>query len=168
MENDQNDMTHKFAYILGFLALCLSLAACDDTASVVTSRPAPATAPAAWREKLADRISAGEIRQEARKNAESVVDAMNANLADVAISYQGKLAEFTGSLLESDSERLIIGDASGTMVIIILRRGQAAPSRENAPAAITVIGVIKLVDPRPREITLADTELTFITRPTAN
>jgi len=127
---------------------------------------APATAPAAWREQLKDRVSAAEIRKEARENADGVVDAMNANQSELAISYQGKLAEFTGGLLQSDSDRLIIGDAGGTMVIIILKPGQVAPTKDNPPAAITAIGVIKLVDPRPREITMADTELTFITRPT--
>lgn len=144
----------------------IALPACDDHATVAASKPAPATAPAAWREKLADKVTAAEIRKEARQNAESLVDLMNANLADPAISMQGKLAEFTGSLLQSDSDRLIIGDASGTMVIIILKPGQIAPTKDNPPAAITAIGIIRLVDPRPREVTIVDTELTFITRPT--
>ena len=151
-------------YMFIVLNLFVFAAGCDDHASVATSKPAPATAPAAWREKLADRISAAEIRKEARQNAESVIDLMNANLADPAIAMQGKLAEFTGSLLQSDSDRLIIGDASGTMVIIILKPGQVAPTKDNAPAAITAVGIIRLVDPRPREITLVDTELTYITR----
>lgn len=149
--------------ILAAGTLLLPLAGCDDTPPKPATRPA-ATAPAAWREKLADQVSAAEIRKEARHNAESLVDLMNANLADPAIAMQGKLAEFTGTLLQSDSDRLIIGEASGTMVIIILKPGQVAPTKDNPPAAITAIGVIQLVDPRPREVTLVDTELTYITR----
>jgi hypothetical protein len=149
--------------ILAAGALLPPLAGCDDTPPKPATRPA-AAAPAAWREKLADQVSAAKIREEARQNAQGVVDAMNANLSDAAIAYQGRLAEFTGSMLQSDSDRLIIGEAGGTMVIILLKPGQVAPTKDNPPAAVTALGVIQLVDPRPREITLADTELTYITR----
>lgn len=160
---NRSALTRWTLAILAASTLLLPLTGCDNTPPKPATRPA-ATAPAAWREKLADQVTAAKIREEARQNADGVIDAMNANLSDVAISYQGKLAEFTGTMLQSDSDRLIIGEASGTMVIIILKPGQIAPSKDNPPAAITVIGVIQLVDPRPREVTLVDTELTFITR----
>ncbi len=160
-------MTRRIWQLLALCALAVILPACEDHATVASSRPAPASAPAQWRASMGDPALAGQFRRDARGNAQALVDAMNAEQNDLAISYQGKLAEFTGSLLQSDASRLIIGDANGNMIIILLRADQQAPSRDNPPAAITAMGIIQLVDPRPKEITLGDTELTLINRPTA-